>query len=52
MHVVLAIQQVALVCPKSADIVQVGNFGPILAFVECSTPEQKERFLPDFLSWF
>lgn len=49
MHAVLAIQQVALVCPKSADIVQAGNFGPIRTFVEYATPEQKERFLPDLL---
>ena len=50
MHAVLAIQEVALVCPKSADIVQAGNFGPIRTFVEYATPEQKERWLPDLLS--
>lgn len=49
MHAVLAIQEVALVCPKSADIVQAGNFGPIRTFVEYATAEQKERFLPDLL---
>jgi alkylation response protein AidB-like acyl-CoA dehydrogenase len=49
MHAVLAIQEVALVCPKSADIVQAGNFGPIRTFVEYATPEQKQRFLPDLL---
>lgn len=49
MHAVLAIQEVALACPKSADIVQAGNFGPIRTFVEYATPEQKERFLPDLL---
>lgn len=49
MHAVLAIQQIALVCPKSADIVQAGNFGPIRTFVEYATPEQKARFLPDLL---
>src|SRR5690606_20794096 len=49
MHAVLAIQQVALSCPKSADIVQAGNFGPIRTFVEYATAEQKERFLPDLL---
>src|ERR1700682_5256443 len=26
---VIAIETVASVCPKSADVVQVGNFGPI-----------------------
>lgn len=50
MHAVLAIQQIALACPKSADIVQAGNFGPIRTFVEYATPEQKARFLPDLLT--
>jgi alkylation response protein AidB-like acyl-CoA dehydrogenase len=50
MHAVLAIQEVALVCPKSADIVQAGNFGPIRTFVEYATPEQKKRWLPGLLS--
>ena len=50
MHAVLAIEQIALVCPRSADIVQAGNFGPIRTFVEYATPEQKARFLPDLLA--
>ena len=50
MHAVLAIQAVALACPKSADIVQAGNFGPIRTFVEYASPEQKERFLPGLLA--
>lgn len=50
LHAVLAIQQVALVCPKSADIVQAGNFGPIRTFVEYASAEQKARFLPDLLA--
>ncbi|HWI82122.1 acyl-CoA dehydrogenase family protein [Ramlibacter sp.] len=50
MHAVLAIQEVALVCPKSADIVQAGNFGPIRTFVEYATPAQKQRWLPGLLS--
>ena len=49
MHAVLAIQEVALVCPKSADVVQSGNFGPIRTFVEYASAEQKQRFLPDLL---
>ncbi|PLC53281.1 acyl-CoA dehydrogenase [Pollutimonas nitritireducens] len=49
MQAVLAIQEIALICPKSADIVQAGNFGPIRTFVEYATAEQKERFLPDLL---
>ncbi|MBV0881288.1 acyl-CoA dehydrogenase [Noviherbaspirillum sp. L7-7A] len=50
MHAVLAIQEVALACPKSADIVQAGNFGPIRTFVEYASAGQKERFLPDLLA--
>lgn len=49
MHAVLAIQEVAQVCPKSADIVQAGNFGPIRTFVEYASAEQKARYLPDLL---
>src|ERR1700761_4126352 len=44
---VIAIEQIAAVCPRSADVVQAGNFGPIRTFVEYATPEQKQRYLPD-----
>src|SRR5690606_11417160 len=37
-------------CPKSADVVQAGNFGPIRTFVEYASPEQKERFLAPLLA--
>lgn len=50
MHAVLAIEQVALACPRSADIVQVGNFGPLRTFAEYATAEQKARFLPGLLA--
>ena len=46
MDAVIAIEQVALVCPRSADVVQFGNFGPIRTFAEYATPAQKERWLP------
>ena len=49
MHAVLAIQEVALACPKSADIVQAGNFGPIRTFFEYASPTQKARWLPGLL---
>src|SRR3546814_7243745 len=45
MDAVIAIPEVALVCPKSADIVQAGNFGPIRAFVAYATQDQKARYL-------
>ena len=41
MDAVIAIEQVALVCPRSADVVQFGNFGPIRTFAEYATPAQK-----------
>ena len=47
---VIAIEEVASVCPKSADIVQAGNFGPIRAFAEYASPTQKGRWLSDLLS--
>jgi alkylation response protein AidB-like acyl-CoA dehydrogenase len=50
MDAVIAIEQVALVCPRSADAIQAGNFGPIRTFAEYATKEQKARFLPDLLA--
>jgi len=50
MDAVIAIQEIALVCPKSADIVQAGNFGPIRTLAEYASQDQKARFLPDLLA--
>ena len=50
MDAVIAIEQIAAVCPRSADVVQFGNFGPIRTFAEYGTPEQKQRWLPKLLS--
>ncbi len=50
MDAVITIQELAMVCPKSADVVQAGNFGPIRTFAEFATPAQKERWLPDLLA--
>ena len=47
---VIAIEQVALVCPKSADVVQSGSFGPIRTFTEYASPPLKAKFLPDLLA--
>lgn len=49
MDAVLAIQAVAEVCPRSADVVQAGNFGAVRTFAEYATKEQRERFLPRIL---
>ena len=47
---VTAIQEVGMVCPKSADVVQAGNFGALRTFAEYASDEQKARFLPGFLA--
>jgi alkylation response protein AidB-like acyl-CoA dehydrogenase len=50
MDAVIAIEEVASACPRSADVVQFGNFGPIRAFAEYATPAQKERWLTRLLA--
>jgi alkylation response protein AidB-like acyl-CoA dehydrogenase len=49
MDAVIAIEQVAAVCPRSSDVIQFGSFGPIRTFAEYGTPQQKARWLPDLL---
>lgn len=50
MDAVIAIQEVAMHCPKSADVVQAGNFGAIRTFAEYASEKQKEKYLPDLLA--
>jgi alkylation response protein AidB-like acyl-CoA dehydrogenase len=50
MDAVIAIEQVAAECPRSADVVQFGNFGPIRTFAEYGTPAQKARWLGELLA--
>src|SRR5499427_4530182 len=50
MDAVIAIEEVAAACPRSADVVQFGNFGPIRAFAEYATPAQKQRWLKRLLA--
>ena len=47
---VIAIEQIAAVCPRSADVVQFGNFGPIRTFAEYGSPAQKARWLGELLA--
>src|SRR3954463_14623632 len=47
---VLAIETVASVCPRSADVVQAGNFGPIRVLGEYGSAEQKKRYLAPLLA--
>jgi alkylation response protein AidB-like acyl-CoA dehydrogenase len=50
MDAVIAIEQVAAVCPRSSDVLQFGNFGPIRTFAEYASPAQKQKWLPDLLA--
>jgi alkylation response protein AidB-like acyl-CoA dehydrogenase len=50
MDAVIAIESVASVCPRSADVVQAGNFGPIRVLAEYGTPEQKGKYLKRLLA--
>ena len=49
MDAVIAIETIASVCPRSADVVQAGSFGPIRVFAEYGTPMQKQRYLSKIL---
>src|SRR5262245_13074442 len=46
---VIAIEEVAAACPRSADVIQAGNFGPIRVLAEYANAEQKSRFLQPLL---
>ena len=43
MDAVIAIEQIAAVCPRSADVVQFGSFGPIRTFAEYGSAPQIGR---------
>src|SRR5204862_1509268 len=47
---VIAIETIASVCPRSADVIQAGNFGPIRVLAEYGTPGQKQKYLKRLLS--
>ncbi len=50
MDAVIAIETVASVCPRSADVIQAGNFGPIRVLAEYGSSAQKKKFLTRLLS--
>lgn len=50
MDAVIAIETIASVCPRSADVVQAGNFGPIRVLAEYGSDEQKDRVLKKLLA--
>ena len=47
---VIAIEEVAAACPRSADVVQAGNFGPIRVLAEYGSELHKTAFLKKLLS--
>jgi alkylation response protein AidB-like acyl-CoA dehydrogenase len=50
MDAVLAIEAVASACPRSADVIQAGNFGPIRVLAEYGSAFHKKNFLSKLLS--
>ena len=50
MDAVIAIEAVAAACPRSADVVQAGNFGPIRVLAEYGSALQKKKFLKKLLA--
>lgn len=47
---VIAIEAVAAVCPRSADVIQAGNFGPVRVLAEFGSAEQKAKYLAPILA--
>jgi alkylation response protein AidB-like acyl-CoA dehydrogenase len=47
---VLAIEAVASACPRSADVVQAGSFGPIRVLAQYGSVAQKEKYLQRLLA--
>ena len=49
MDAVLAIEEVATHCPRSADVIQEGNFGAIRVLAHFANADQKRRYLAPLL---
>ncbi len=49
MDAILAIEAVTEACPRSADVIQAGNFGPVRVLAEYGTADQKKRYLDNIL---
>jgi alkylation response protein AidB-like acyl-CoA dehydrogenase len=50
MDAIIAIETIATVCPRSADVIQAGNFGPVRVLAEYGTADQKNRYLDKILA--
>jgi len=49
MDAVIAIEEIARFCPRSADVIQEGNFGAIRVLARFATEDQKKRYLAPLL---
>lgn len=49
MDAVIAIETIASVCPRSADVIQAGNFGAIRVLAQYGSDAQKQRYLAPLL---
>ena len=47
---ILAIEEIAAVCPRSADVIQAGNFGAIRVFAEFGSDLHKQQHLSRLLT--
>ncbi|MEA1652849.1 acyl-CoA dehydrogenase family protein [Nitrospirillum sp. BR 11164] len=50
MDAVIAIEQIAAVCPRSADVIQAGNFGAIRTFAQFASEQQQKDYLQPLLT--
>lgn len=50
LEAVIAIQAIAKHDPRSADVIQAGNFGAIRTLAEYATPAQQEKYLAPLLA--
>jgi alkylation response protein AidB-like acyl-CoA dehydrogenase len=50
MDAIIAIETIASVCPRSADVIQAGNFGPVRVLAEYGSKDQKKRYLDKILA--
>jgi len=50
MDAIIAIETIASICPRSADVIQAGNFGPVRVLAEYGTKDQKKRYLDKILA--
>lgn len=47
---IIAIEEIAEICPRSADVIQAGNFGAIRVLAEYGSQQQKDKYLAPLLA--